>query len=362
MHTVNATPPWIQTGGSAARVSSQSAPPPRPGGEGDGSADLAPPPRVILALVARTQTGRHVEPSPNHELKPEGAGCATSQGVATRGCLKRRGRRQLIRISLAYIYELASNLEPLTNIDKDATYSDAFVAMMSGQTALDGLLNGSIFSLDLRSCRDAGNKLLNELRKANGEMAGDFQRKLAHYAYSLPFMYRAFRTVLTAELGVAPAYFVTRPEAYDTLSLLDDGALLFPRSLQSKVPEAVFDAQQAGKALAFELGTACGFHVFRTTESVLRRYYEKHTGMPTKQTIRNLGVYLNVLKQNNLGDEKVRSALKQMVDLHRNPLIHPEAALTTEDAITIVGIARSAVGMMLADLPDLPTTTTTAER
>jgi hypothetical protein len=30
----------------------------------------------------------------------------------------------------------------------------------------------------------------------------------------------------------------------------------------SKAPETMRDCEEAGKALAFELGTACGFHLF----------------------------------------------------------------------------------------------------
>jgi hypothetical protein len=76
--------------------------------------------------------------------------------------------------------------------------------------------------------------------------------------------------------------------------------------------------------------------------------------------VRNIGVYLNALKQAGKGDAKVLAALKQMTDLHRNPLIHPEAVLTLEEALSIMGVARSAIGAMLAELPVIPPTTSTA--
>jgi hypothetical protein len=46
-----------------------------------------------------------------------------------------------------------------------------------------------------------------------------------------------------------------------------------------------------------------------------------------------------------------------MTKLHRNPLIHPEVILTVEEAIGIIGMARSVIAMMLQSLPDVPTTT-----
>jgi len=42
------------------------------------------------------------------------------------------------------------------------------------------------------------------------------------------------------------------------------------RDVPAKVPSALFDAREAGKCLAYELPTACGFHIFRATESATR--------------------------------------------------------------------------------------------
>jgi hypothetical protein len=46
-----------------------------------------------------------------------------------------------------------------------------------------------------------------------------------------------------------------------------------------------------------------------------------------------------------------------MAKLHRNPLIHPEVALSVDEAMATLGIARSVVTAMLAELPVLPQTT-----
>jgi hypothetical protein len=126
-----------------------------------------------------------------------------------------------------------------------------------------------------------------------------------------------------------------------------------------KAPEALFDAMEAGKALAYELATACGFQAFRATESVLKRYYGQMTGKPASPKVRNIGVYINCMRQAKVGDERILSIMKQMADLHRNPLIHPEAVLTMDEAVTILGIARSAITAMLAELPIIPPTTAT---
>jgi hypothetical protein len=123
----------------------------------------------------------------------------------------------------------------------------------------------------------------------------------------------------------------------------------------------LYDVAEAGKALCYELPTACGFHLFRATEAVLRRYYTQVTGGAPQPKVRNIMVYVNAMRQQKKGDEKILAVIEQMSKLHRNPLIHPEVALTPDEAISILGMAQSAVTTMLAVLPDvLPTTSTAA--
>jgi hypothetical protein len=103
--------------------------------------------------------------------------------------------------------------------------------------------------------------------------------------------YSQFRTAFIAEIGTFPSYFVSQKGSFDTLTLLDEPSRLFPADLWNKVPEARFDVAEAGKALCYELSTACGMHVFRAVETVLRRYYTEVTGGKAQPKVRNIGVY-----------------------------------------------------------------------
>ena len=63
--------------------------------------------------------------------------------------------------------------------------------------------------------------------------------------------------------------------------------------------------------------------------------------------VRALGRFAAELERQQLGDHRGRTKL------HRNPLVHPEVILSTEEAIGIIGMARSAIAAMLAALPDV---------
>jgi len=160
-------------------------------------------------------------------------------------------------------------------------------------------------------------------------------------------------------VGSLPSYFVTQKGDRDTLTLLDHPGRMFPDDLAVKVPEANYDVAEAGKALCFEVATACGYHVFRATEAVLRRYYSHVTGGKAHPKVRNIMVYVRAIRDAKCGDEKILSVIEQMSKLHRNPIAHPEVALTMDEALSTLGMARSVITAMLAALPVPPQTTTT---
>ncbi len=67
-----------------------------------------------------------------------------------------------------------------------------------------------------------------------------------------------------------------------------------------------------------------------------------------------MGDYINQLTQRKAGDPRVLSALKDLKDLHRNPLIHPEHSLDSVDqAIALMNGVHSVMVYMLADIPSI---------
>lgn len=267
----------------------------------------------------------------------------------------------MIRISLPFLFRLANELEPLASLpDETVSYGNVFVALISAQEAIEGLMSGSVYAAYLRSSRELAEKLLYAIRQNTSST--DWEREISAYElWHIKNTYSQYKIALLSELGSLNSYFVTQKGAFDTFTLLFGGERLFHQDLGAKVPEAIFDAQEAAKCLAYEVPTASAFHTFRATESVLRRYYSHVTGGKAPPKVRNLGVYINALTQSGKGDPKILAALKQIVDLHRNPLIHPEAAIAVDEALTIFGIANSAISAMLVSLPTQPPTTSSPQ-
>jgi hypothetical protein len=160
------------------------------------------------------------------------------------------------------------------------------------------------------------------------------------------------KAVLGAELSLLHLYIVTQKAGFDTSVLIEAGAHCFPADILFKVPEAVADLQQATKCLAFEVFTAAGFHLHRANEAVLHRYWDAVTSGAPRPNSRNMGDYLNAMGQRKVGDDKVKAAIRNLKDFHRNPLIHPEHSIDTADqAIALMNGVHTVVVQMLAEIP-----------
>jgi hypothetical protein len=269
------------------------------------------------------------------------------------------GCRPMIRISLPYVLTISDTLEPIALLTPKTVVNDVISVLWGAQGTLEGLLNGSVFSPNLRSSRQLASTLVEAIKKES-DFDGDWTRELGYIAVYLVQTYSQLKTALTAEFGTFPAYFVNQKGSFDTLTLLDEPWRLFPAELWTKVPEARYDVTEVGKALCYELPTACGMHVFRVLECVLRRYYSEETGGRSQPKVRNIAVYINAMRQSKCGDEKILGLLEHLSKFHRNPLMHPDAALTPDEAIATVNMAHSAITVMLQTLPAPPQTTTTA--
>lgn len=257
-----------------------------------------------------------------------------------------------------YLYSLGTQVHPLTSLNwQQTSWNDGYFTMLTAQGAINALLHQSVYQV--RACRQEGVELLQLITAllAEAPSGGD------HWGESIPPMRMwavidkvgKFEAVLRAELGITPMYYVTPKNNIDVVGYINSGHLSFPPDLALKVPEAVPDAQQAAKCIAFDLPTAAGFHLHRANESVLRRYFDQVAGAENRPPSRNMGDYLNKMKQLNKGDPKVRAALRDLKDLHRNPLMHPEEHISSaDDAISLMGQVRGAMSLMLKELPTPP--------
>jgi hypothetical protein len=109
------------------------------------------------------------------------------------------------------------------------------------------------------------------------------------------------------------------------------------------------EIEECGKCLSIERYTACGFHILRGIESVIREYIAAIPGVTLAQNQRNWGEYVRLLKDNNAAHE-VTSIVEGLRQDDRNPLMHPEKFLDMHQAVGLFCLCLTALDRLVADM------------
>jgi hypothetical protein len=242
----------------------------------------------------------------------------------------------------------------LTSVPDGATFSSVWWTWMSARMALENLYQ----QRQLEFCNEAANKLYNAINivvPIKWEDAHEKWTKRADPELPLPHWERQnvmdaakeFETVLKTELNNADTYFIDPKGTHKTSVLLSNASKEIPDSILKDVAsEVTDDFNQAGKCLLFDNSTAVGFHLMRAIESVIYAYLKKLTGkdMPIKS--RNWGAYIRVLKTSK-ADNRVIGMLEHIKDTYRNPILHPEVTLSSQEAQVLFGLSVSAIVLIV---------------
>jgi hypothetical protein len=172
-----------------------------------------------------------------------------------------------------------------------------------------------------------------------------------------------FETSLEDDLERLPTYVVEPVAAYSFGQLINAAETVFPESMRKSghIPDQVIlDFRSAGACLAFDLPTACGFHVFRATDGMLRKYCN-HFGGVLKGGGRDWGKYITALRdvlQDQSKPKKPNGRTIELIDsiraIDRNPLVHPEQNLDSDGALLAFDLCKTAVSLMVTDIKGAP--------
>lgn len=260
------------------------------------------------------------------------------------------------KLDPAFLFEIGDNVRAIKRVDASIEALDAYFALNGGKNAVTLATYQSIYASFFH----------NPLWQATSGLVGHIDKLLAHItpegqdlrqitrwqAVELQNLYSKFETIFISELQSLAVYMVTRKGGFDVDCMVDAGQAFFSDGLAAKVPDAIFDIEQAMRCIAFEVPTAAGFHLHRAHESVLRIYWDSVTNGKKRPKENNMGVYIRELDTADAGRQSVRDHLRSIKDFHRNPLMHPEESLKTiDEAIDLMAAIRCSIGYMLADIP-----------
>jgi len=248
-------------------------------------------------------------------------------------------RANMNKFSAYGFYLFGQSLFPLTTLPVSEPIQNWYPTIKNAVSWIENTRNNPIFKLTTSEAQAAFlSKMLSDLLDlpsdtvTTSEMAG----LIGASVYN-------FQATLQAELGQAGTFFVSPKGAYSTLALVENGELLLPESTRNLLTkEAIDDMRNGARCMAFELPTAAAFHFLRAVEAALHQHYDALSNGAPRPARGAMGIYINEIIALNAQQELV-AVLKQIKDLHRNPIMHPDAVVTMEEVQIIVGIAQSAI-------------------
>jgi hypothetical protein len=269
------------------------------------------------------------------------------------------------RIDPGFLFELGAAIRPLWKLT-DSFGVETTTILTNAQSAVYLATQSSIYNPSLKQARAHGEMLLNNIAavsaRANTE-GWDGSASDEEVSAILNALLQFEGSYLT-EMRNAAIYYIAPHSGLDIERLTDHGEEIFPKSLNDKVPEAMRDVKEGAKALAYHLWTASGYHFHRANEAVLRRYFDHVAGGAIQRDPKwAMGKLIEKLKEKKLGKRPIIAALANIIEFHRNPLIHPQDFINDSDeAISLYTAIRSAMGYMLDELPDATLTPIVATR
>jgi hypothetical protein len=256
------------------------------------------------------------------------------------------GGNSLEPMNLWALYGIGADIRPVGTLSAEGRIADNLRVIYSASFALEYLLDE--LGLPLEQCRGSASTLkasLASLIDANPEetIGAERNREIRENL-------KAFETIFRNELPFVPAYCVTPKSILSTPKLVNAADEMFTEAIRSRLPpKAVNDIRSAGRCLAFNLPTAVGFHILRALEAIAVDYVVRASG--SKPTKRDLGEYIRLLA-NNGAHADVTFSIDQIRKLYRNPLMHPEDELDSEEAVDLFLLCRSAINTTIRDMED----------
>lgn len=179
--------------------------------------------------------------------------------------------------------------------------------------------------------------------------------------YELRTKIEEFRHVLSAECRKSETYFVEKKVGFDVATLLHSAEENLHSSIQPFVPaSALSEIREAGRCLALECYTACGFHILRGLEVVMAAYYKRVSAK--EREFRSWHDYVEALTELEKGENgvkpkfpspKVAAMLDRMRQLERNPLMHPSDTLDEMAADTLFKLSIVTITELAKDMRDM---------
>ena len=151
----------------------------------------------------------------------------------------------MIRINLAYIYQLSDKFDALRALQPDTQLKSVWIDLLFAQRNLEEIYNGTVFSHALRTSRTPASYLYEKISELLDRHREKPESHITEYdVQDIQKGLSDVETILRAELSAADGYLATPIGAYDSVALLQEPDRVWPNELTQKLPETKLDVAE----------------------------------------------------------------------------------------------------------------------
>ena len=259
------------------------------------------------------------------------------------------------RTNLNIFFNLGKSLADLDKIDNETEELDTVMPLSTSRMWLHSFLEQTkemplpetkSAAQRLFSCVDGICRNWQEIREKKL-----LQAKLPEVSTAL----QSFETHFEEEHKRIAVFTVIPKGIYDMSALMDTPEQKFPEKIRAALPQQMLhDLKQAALCLAFEIPTACAFHVCRGTEAVMLAYYELLAKHPWTLKKKDWKIYIEQLVKEN-APTRITNRLDEIRALDRNTYIHPEVNVSLEESPILFELCTGVVFLMGQEMEKLIT-------
>jgi hypothetical protein len=165
---------------------------------------------------------------------------------------------------------------------------------------------------------------------------------LAQFGKMIPLLTELERE-LEHESREANVFAVADTGTHSTAKLIANADLNLPADVRLRLrTESIEDIKAAGRCLGFNTPTAAAFHILRAVEPLILQYRNALVGSALQPKSRNWGAYIQDLTKHG-ADVRIIAMIGHIKDFYRNPIMHPEETLTSDQALSLFHTCLSAI-------------------
>lgn len=268
-------------------------------------------------------------------------------------------------IDLPFFVELGASIESARNVDAKGDLFDAYIGFYRLRDALGKLDRGDQVRLsatehDLAELKNALFQFeqkyffddKNSWRSPNREDRAEYE--IAAIINKI----NQFNTVLIADLRVSSTFSVMKTGIFEVNQLVNCASNALSENSKKKLGQEILsEIDASGRCLGFNLPTASGFHAMRAVERVIKLYLSIFTSEDEISKMRNWGQYISALEKaltqegTSRPSSEAVALIRQIKDIYRNPVIHPDRVLSSDEASTLFHSTLAAINRVSTEIP-----------